>query len=77
VLCKILRDRGYSVRQGDLLGLVKNYLNRSARSYDYSPSKLTRKGLRFLENNAIIRVENGQITVIDKELLSYYADGIS
>ena len=77
VLCKILRDRGYSVRQGDLAGLVKGYLNRSARSYDYGPSKLTRKGLRFLENNSIIRIENGLISVTDREMLSYYADMIS
>ncbi len=77
VLCAILRDRGYSVRLGDLAGLVKGYLTRSARSHDYGPSKLTRKGLRFLENNSIIRIENGMITVTDKESLSYYADRIS
>ena len=77
VLCKIIRDNGYSVKEDDVAGLVKRYLRRSARSHDYGPSKMARKGLRFLEQNGIIRVEDGMIRVADRETLNYYADLIS
>jgi glycerol-3-phosphate dehydrogenase len=74
VLCKILADNNFTVRNNAAVKLVKAYTMRAGRHFDYSPGKIVRKGLQFLIGNGIVSLKGDVITVEDRELVTYYAN---
>jgi len=74
VLCKILADNNFTVTSNAAVTLVKAYIKRAGRHFDYGPGKIVRKGLRFLAGNGIVTLKEDVIIAKDRELVKYYAN---
>lgn len=77
IICRILADNTYCIKSADLLKLVKSFMAKAGRQFDYSPSKIVKKGLRYLEKNAIASHGNGALKADDRSLVDYYAKLLS
>ncbi len=73
IICTILADNGHSVRKDDLINLVKNYMSKSLRKFDYTPATTVNKGLKYLEKNNLVSFANGRATSIDRDSVEYFA----
>ncbi|TFH39003.1 MAG: hypothetical protein E4G96_09650, partial [Chrysiogenales bacterium] len=73
IVCKILLEHDFSLRQDALPGLVKQFISRKERDFDDGPAKIARRGLRHCTRNGIITTRDGMIKVIDRELVEYFA----
>ncbi|MBP7735802.1 MAG: NAD(P)-binding domain-containing protein [Spirochaetes bacterium] len=73
IICKILADNDHSVKDDALISLVKHYTSKAARQFDYAPSKIVKKGLRYLEKSGLVSAEKGRITSTDRSAVEYFA----
>ncbi len=73
IICRILADSNYTIRSDTLLKLVKDRMLKAGRQFDYSPAKIVKKGLRYLEKNSIVSTSNGLVNADDRSLVEYYA----
>ncbi len=77
IISKILADNNFSIRSDAALKLAKNYMSKAGRQFDYSPQKIVKKGLRYLEKNSIVSTSNGVVNANDRSLVDYYAKLLS
>lgn len=73
IICRLLADGDYSIREDALLKMVKNMIAGSGRTVDYSPAAIVKKGVRFLGKNSIAAVKDGVLTARDRSLVDYFA----
>jgi len=73
IICKILAGNGHSVRNDALVNLARQFMSKSPLQFDYNPSTMVKKGIRYLEKNNLISVANGQAVSIDREAVEKFA----
>jgi glycerol-3-phosphate dehydrogenase (NAD(P)+) len=77
IICKILADSNYTIKTDALLKQIKSYTSKAGRQFDYTPSKLIKKGLNYIEKNSIASVTNSTVTADDRAAVDYFARMLS
>ncbi|HNW27556.1 MAG TPA: NAD(P)-binding domain-containing protein [Spirochaetota bacterium] len=77
IICKVLAENDYSIPADAAHRLVKKYMTKAGRQFDYPPAKIVKKGLRYLEKNSILSTERGSIRTDDRTMVDYYAKLLS
>lgn len=73
IICRILAENDYSIPAEAVPRLVKKYMTGAGRQFDYTPARIVKKGLRYLEKHSIVSTEHGSVRAADRTLVDYYA----
>lgn len=73
VLCRILAEADHRIETKTAEGMVQQFMKRAGRTFDDSPSRTFRKGLRYLEKRGIAAREGDAIVSVDRESVAYFS----
>jgi len=73
VLCRILAEADHRIETKTAEGMVHQFMKRAGRTFDDSPSRTFRKGLRYLEKRGIAAREGDAIVSVDRESVAYFS----
>ncbi len=73
IICKILASNDHSVRNDAMVSFAKQFMSQSPLKFDYTPTTMVKKGMRYLEKNKLISVANGQAVSIDRDAVECFA----
>jgi len=77
IICRILADNDYRIPSDTALRLVRKYMTKAGRPFDYAPAKVLKKGLAYLEKHSIVSTDRGEVRSDDRALVDYYAGLLS
>ncbi len=73
LLSKILAQNGNRISLNAAEELVKEYISKSKKRFDNTPSRIVKKGLNFLIKDGTVSLEEGDIVAHDLDNIEFYS----